>query len=126
VAKTRVTNAGLERRVVALAEQLGRLTATVQGKADRWVDQKKLERQLARVRDGAADLLERLSARRSPAAARPKTGKTQAGGRSGGKVDAPGKKHRKAPASRPGVRHSEESIPKANAARQLRRTRRKG
>jgi len=40
-------------------------------------------------------------------------------GRSGGKVDAPGKKHRGAPAATPGVKKSNLMIPKA-ALRQQR------
>jgi hypothetical protein len=46
-------------------------------------------------------------------------GKTPAG-RSGGKVDAPGKKHRKAPAATPGVKKSDLMIPKA-ALQKMRR-----
>jgi hypothetical protein len=46
-------------------------------------------------------------------------------GRSGGKVDAPGKKHRK-PAPRSRVKHSNEMISKGNAARQMRRGPNKG
>jgi hypothetical protein len=42
-------------------------------------------------------------------------------GRSGGKVDAPGKKHRGAPAATPGVKHSDLMIPKVTAATKMRR-----
>lgn len=122
----RTTPGVIERRIVALAEQLGRLAGTVQSKTDLFLDEEKLRVQLSRVRDGAADLLERLSARRSPPPVQKTPRTSQPKGRSGGKVDAPGKKHRKAPAPQPGVRHSEQSIAKANTAWQLRRTRRKG
>jgi hypothetical protein len=44
------------------------------------------------------------------------TTEPSAKGRSGGKVDAPGKKHRKPPASTRGVKHSDEMVAKANAA----------
>jgi hypothetical protein len=47
-------------------------------------------------------------------------------GRSGGKVDAPGKKHRGAPAATPGVKHSDLMIPKVTAAQQMRKGRRGG
>lgn len=59
----------VDRRVVALAEQLGRLVGTVRGKADRIAGRGK-------------------STAKPSAAAR-------VTGRSGGVVDAPGKKHRK-------------------------------
>jgi hypothetical protein len=37
-------------------------------------------------------------------------------GRSGGKVDAPGKKHRKPPANTRGVKHSDEMVAKLKVA----------
>ena len=52
-------------------------------------------------------------------------GKT-ATGRSGGKVDAPGKKHRKAPAATHGIKHSDLMIPKVTAAQNMRKGRRGG
>jgi hypothetical protein len=42
-------------------------------------------------------------------------------GRSGGKVDAPGKKHRKAPAATSGIKKSDLMIPKVTAATKMRR-----
>ena len=45
-------------------------------------------------------------------------------GRSGGKVDAPGKTHRKAPAATPGIKHSDLMIPKVTAAQKMRKGRR--
>ena len=86
----------LEKKVVAFAEQLGRVVGTVQAKAEGWLDREALNTQLASVRDGAADLLEQLSG--AAATASVKAGavaKSYSTGRSGGIVDAPGKKHRK-------------------------------
>ena len=128
----------MERRVIAFAEQLGRMAGGVQAKADGWMDREALNDQLTRIRDGAADLLGGLS-RTSPRSRRPKPlGPTQgrrftpkaasipveAKDRSGGKVGAPGKAHRKAPARVRSVKHSDEMIPKMNAALQRRHDRR--
>ena len=91
VAKSEGRRSGdaLESRVVAYAEQLGRLIGTVQAKAEGWMDRKQLKQQIASIRDGAADLLERIAGDdRGEEAATPKPK------RSGGVVDAPGKKHR--------------------------------
>ena len=51
----------LEQRVVAFAEQLGRIAGTVQAKAEGWMDRETLNEQIAGVRDGAADLLKQLA-----------------------------------------------------------------
>jgi hypothetical protein len=131
----------IEQRVVAFAEQLGRLVGTVQSKADGWMDVPALQEQVTRIRDGAAGLLKQLgnAAARGRAATAPagsRTGKakkpaastrtTKAAGRSGGKVDAPGKKHRQpAPRTR-SVKHSDLMISKGNASRQMRRGPNKG
>jgi hypothetical protein len=111
------TTVDLEPRVVALAEQLGGFLGRVQAKADGWLDNEALRRQVATIRDGAADLLKHVN-RASAAArasatklARPKgqagEGETPAPGAeaaaapqaraSRGAVDAPGKRHRKPP-----------------------------
>jgi hypothetical protein len=120
----------IEQRVVAFAEQLGRLVGTVQARADGWMDLPALQEQVTRIRDGAAGLLSQLGAGpkspgRTPpmkAGARANVAKatTATRGRSGGKVDAPGKKHRKPTSPTHGVKHSNEMIPKVNAARQMR------
>ena len=47
-------------------------------------------------------------------------------GRSGGKVGAPGKTHRKAPVPTPGIKHSDLMIPKVTAAQKMRKGRRGG
>jgi hypothetical protein len=126
----------IEQRVIAFAEQLGRLVGTVQARADGWLDVPALQEQVTRIRDGAASLLSQLGAGRNPLGRKPPvkagarataanaTGATRpGGGRSGGKVDAPGKKHRKPAPRTPSVKHSDEMISKGNAARQMRRGR---
>ena len=83
----------LEQQVIAYAEQLGRIVGTVQAKAEGWLDTEKLNEQISRVRDGATALLERLGAMKEGKAGT--TASAKPAGRSGGVVDAPGKKHRK-------------------------------
>lgn len=135
-----------EDRVIALAEQLGRIVGTMQAKAGGLLDRDALMQQISQVRDGATHLLEQFSVgvgagagdkgdtasasadkekppsrsnvsrqgttrgqqqKNGPAAGREKAsaeGSATSGrqnnqpttrGRSGGVVDAPGKKHRK-------------------------------
>lgn len=131
----------MEQRMLAFAEQIGRVAGTMQAKAEGWLDREALNTQIASIRDGAADLLKQLGATTRGAAAAATAGargsasnssggqakaspkrsatqgpKRQAGGkqpatkreqsagggsakaaaaaRSGGRVDAPGKKHR--------------------------------
>ena len=61
--------------MVAFAEQLGRIAGTFQAKAEGWMDRETLNKQIASVRDGAADLLEQLAggatkaSKKKPAAA---------------------------------------------------------
>lgn len=102
-------DAAIEQKIVAFAEQLGRIVGTVQAKAEGWTDRGALREQIASVRDGAAELLEQLadgvtgrskSALKSAIRAVPNA-KPQ--GRSGGVVDAPGKKHRKPMPKDPGA-----------------------
>jgi hypothetical protein len=96
----------VEQRVVAFAEQLGRIAGTVQAKAEGWMDRETLTKQIAGVRDAAADLLEQLTggatktSKKKPAAAAARGGTK---GRSGGVVDAPGKKDRKPMPTDPGA-----------------------
>jgi hypothetical protein len=92
----------MEQRVVAFAEQLGRMVGTVQAKAEGWMDREALNKQVASVRDSAAELLEQLSdgvtnltGTAKTAAPTAASGAKNSKGRSGGVVDAPGKKHRK-------------------------------
>lgn len=91
----------VEQRVVAFAEQLGRIVGTVQAKTEGWMDRETLNRQIAGVRDSAAELLDQLAEGvTNLTKSAEKTAKNAAAsaknfGRSGGIVDAPGKKHRK-------------------------------
>ena len=86
----------LERQVLAFAEQLGYVAGSIQSKAEGLADRDRLSRQVTGVRDSAKRLLEQLASgvasrvRRAPAPKRPVRK-----ARSGGAVDAPGKKHRK-------------------------------
>ena len=91
------TTDAMEQRIVAFAEQLGRIVGTVQAKTEGWMDRDALRRQIASVRDSAADLLGQLAGgvtkapKKNPVSA----ASSSTAGRSGGAVDAPGKKHRK-------------------------------
>jgi hypothetical protein len=128
----------VEDRVLAFAEQLGRIAGTVQARADGWLDRTTLNEQLTRVRDGAAELLNHLATgltSDAATAAQDQTASNARGrssnpaaatGRSGGKVDAPGKKHRKPPARARAVKHSDETISKGKGAQTMRRGRRRG
>lgn len=98
------TGDAMEQLVMAFAEQLGRIAGTVQAKAEGWMDREALTRQIAGVRDSAAELLDQLgkgvtsvtnTAKKAATTAAAATSKAAGKGRSGGVVDAPGKKHRK-------------------------------
>ena len=86
----------IEESVVAFAEQLGSLVGTVQARAEGWLDRKELSKEVGRIRDSAASLLEEMNrkftAQRRAAA---QTTATSATRPSRGPVDAPGKHHRK-------------------------------
>ena len=114
----------LERQVLAFAEQLGYVAGSIQSRAEGLADRDRLSRQVTGVRDSAKRLLEQLASgvasrvRRTPAPKRPVRK-----ARSGGTVDAPGKKHRKpAPAGPPAVAartrntHVSGAAPRARAA----------
>ena len=104
-----VTNESMEPMVLALAEQLGTFLGRVQAKADGWLENDALREQVGQIRDGATQLLDRVN--RASAAARQSAAKVMrtakkstatptapsTKGRSGGTVDAPGKRHRKPP-----------------------------
>ena len=109
------TNDSVEPMMIALAEQLGTFLGRVQAKADGWVENDALREQVTQIRDGAANLLKRVNdasaaARQSVAKLaptspqenpappkRPERDGKAAARRSGGTVDAPGKRHRKPP-----------------------------
>ena len=94
------TEPAMERRVVALAEQVGRIVGTVQAKTEGWLDRSGSRR--AKAADASA-------------------GEPARTGRSGGVVDAPGKKHRKPMPSRHGTTHSDTRIAKLKIANESRR-----
>jgi hypothetical protein len=111
----------VEQRVVALAEQVGRIVGTVQAKAEGWFDRKALSEQFASVRDSAADMVKHLAgAVKASKPARAKAADATRG-RSGGVVDAPGKKHRKPMPSTPGTKHSDTRIAKMKVVAESRR-----
>jgi len=115
-------------RVVAFAEQLGRIAGTLQGKADAWMDRDALTKQIASVRDGAADLLAQLAAS-VPTIATKQPAASSAGragkGRSGGVVDAPGKKHRKPPPTGSGATVADSQAAKVRMAKTMVKTSRR-
>jgi hypothetical protein len=147
-----------EARVVAFAEQLGRMVGTVERKTTGWLDMAALSDQVTRIRDGAADLLghlgggnstralipaldptpipesaepdgdspavgERPSRVRTRKAAAPRAARQPRASRSREHVAAPGKTHRKPPASLPCVKHSSEEVAKSVTTERNRRTR---
>lgn len=118
----------LEQRVVAFAEQLRRIAGTVQAKAEGWMDRETLNEQIASVRNGATDLLKQLaegttnvSKKKPSAAATRGTNK----GRSGGRVDAPGKKHRKRMPTDPRARIADSQAAKMRTAKTMQKTNRR-
>ena len=119
----------MEQRVMAFAEQLGRIVGTIQAKADGWLDGETLHRQIAAVRDDATQLLDQLTggakkatkkAKAAAAAAR-RAGK----GRSGGGVDAPGKKHRKKAPTDPEAKTARSQADKMRMAKTMVKTHRR-
>jgi hypothetical protein len=117
----------MEERVLAFAEDLGRLAATVQAKAAGWMDGDALKHELARVRDGAADLLRQLAADAPPVAqtAPAATAFAPHTGRSGGVVGAPGKRHRPLMPSDPDARHARSQAAKMREAKTMVKTHRR-
>jgi hypothetical protein len=92
----------LERQVLAFAEQLGYVAGSIESRTAALTDRQKLSRQLTGVRDGAKRLLEQLGSGVASRVRRaPKRTPPARKARSGGAVDAPGKKHRKPAPSGP-------------------------
>ena len=115
----------LEKRVVAFAEQLGRIAGTVHAKTAGLMDGDALKKELARVRDGAADLLQRLTAdpqdvAKNKRAAASATRRSR--GRSGGIVDAPGKTHRRPMPTDPGANRADSQAAKMRASKTMVKT----
>jgi hypothetical protein len=156
----------VEQRMVAFAEQLGRVVGTVQAKAEGWLDRDALNAQVAQVRDSAVELLEQLSGKSAAAPAKAKeadagpraksaargtkpgartaqaaksgtkkksgspaaegsTSRAAAKGRSGGAVDAPGKRHRKPTPNQSVAKNSDPRVTQLRVA-SANRTRRRG
>jgi hypothetical protein len=121
------TTAAMEQRLVKFAEQLGRVAGTFQARADGWMDRETLNKQIASVRDGAAELMKQLgvgakkSPKEKPAAVKPRAAK----GRSGGTVDAPGKKHRRPGPSNPDAHVVVSQAEKLRAAKTMVKTHRR-
>ena len=116
---------GMEERVQAFAELLGRIAGAVQAKTAGWMEDDSLKKELVRVRDGAADLLGHLTAAAPAAAQARPTGGPASGsnrGRSGGIVDAPGKKHRPPVRSGPGASRADSQAAKMRAAKTMVKT----
>jgi len=124
----RPTMDGLEERLLAFAEQLGRIVGTVQAKAAGWMEGDALEEELARVRDGVGELLQQLTADAPPVAVSTTTGgpaPRQTRGRSGGIVDAPGKKHRRPMPTDPGANRADSQAAKMRDAKTMVKTSRR-
>jgi hypothetical protein len=117
----------MEQRVVAFAEQLGRIAGTLLAKAEGWRDRKTLNRQIASVRDGASDLLGQIEGGAAKASTKKLAGAVARGGtqgRSGGVVDAPGKKHRKPMPTDPGANIANSQAAKMRTAKTMVKTNR--
>jgi hypothetical protein len=116
----------MEQRLVAFAEQLGRIVGTIQAKTEGWMERENLNRQIASVRDGAAHLLEQLAeatkATKTKSAAAPRTGNK---GRSGGVVDAPGKRHRKPTRKDQSAKIARSQAEKLRTAKTMKKTNRR-
>ena len=119
----------MEQRVAAFAEQLGRNRRDVAREGRRrWLDREAPTKQIASVRDSAAELLEQLAdsamkASKSNPVATAALDTTK--GRSGGVVDAPGKKHRKPMRTDPGANITDSQAAKMRMARTMVKTHRR-
>ena len=118
----------LEERLLAFAEHLGRIAGTVQAKTAGWMDGDVLKKELARVRDGAADLLQQLTPDAPAVAENKPTGGAaprRSRERSGGIVDAPGKTHRPPMPTDPGANRADSQAAKMRAAKTMVKTHRR-
>ena len=118
----------LEERLLAFAEHLGRIAGTVQAKTAGWLDGDALKKELARVRDGAADLLQQLTPDATAVAEKRPTGRAaprRSRARSGGIVDAPGKTHRPPMPTDPGANRADSQAAKMRAAKTMVKTHRR-
>ena len=134
MAKSATSPQEIEEKVAVFAEHLGRILGTVQAKAEGWLDRQTLRDELTNVRDSAANLLEQLTGGRrsgpdgrsgpdlnlAPVSRPKKAAVSTNKGRSGGVVDAPGKRHRK-PVPSVGGRVDDSRIAKVKVAKESRR-----
>ena len=114
----------LGEQAIALAEQLGRIAGNIEGTAESWLKRERLAKQLTRVRDGAAQMLEGL--RRQPAPRKKtKRAKSAASAASARKnpAHAPGKKRRGPAPTLHGVKKSNETVTKLRTATAVRQRR---
>lgn len=124
------TAGAVEQRAMALAEELGRIAGTLHAKAQGWMDRATLAKQIASVRDSAAELLEQVgggtkTAPEESSAAPPRQhtpARRNTKGRSGGVVDAPGKRHRKPPPPDPDAPRAASQAAKMRTAKPMVRT----
>jgi hypothetical protein len=97
--KTAAASDAMEQRLVAFAEQIGRIAGTVSARTEGLMDREALKQQIAGVRDSATQLLEHLSDSVNSMTGRAKKTAVKAAAtakkQGRGLVDAPGKKHRK-------------------------------
>jgi hypothetical protein len=100
------TNDAMEERLVAFAEQLGMLVGTVQAKTDGWVNREAINKEIARIKGSAAELLEYVneSVTRAARPAGRKQVAASATGQGRGLAAAPGKRHRQPPPQERGSR----------------------
>jgi len=116
----------LGEQAIALAEELGRIAGTIGGTAESWLNRQQLADQLTRVRDSATQMLQGLSAGvakgrklvevRGAKAKKAKRAPAAAARQAADPAHAPGKRRRKPAPSTPGVKKSNETIPKARLA----------
>ena len=111
----------VQQKFVALAEQMGRLVGTVQARAEGWLDPKYMRDQITRIQDGATDLLSHLGVPGKSAEPALQPTDSVPRDRSGGKVDAPGKKHRPPPPSTRPAKPSSDRVAVLKAATRSRR-----
>jgi hypothetical protein len=118
--KSDISTSELNSLALSLAEQLGRIAGTLEGTAESLLNRASLADQLTQVRDGAAQLLDRLSSGASMTtktrSLQQKDGRGSERGASADPARAPGKRRRKPGPSVRGAKHSDSRIPKLRAA----------
>jgi hypothetical protein len=59
------TGDAMEKRMLAFAEQIGRIAGTVQAKAEGWMNTEALNAQLSSIRDSASELLQQMGGKKA-------------------------------------------------------------